>query len=193
MSVTERLIDWGALATRHSRRSIGSVCSRSRCLVAARRICAYTTHLGPTSRPSRSNCSGNAAVSGATVTISGVSLAPGASCEVRVSVATQAPGSFRLTTGVTTSDQTGAGTDRASATLSVRAAAPATTTTTTSTAGAVFSGGDATPPAPVDASGRIGPGPRRAAVTGQPTLALVALALLLIDAGALVRIRAARR
>jgi hypothetical protein len=105
---------------------------------------------------------------------------------VKIPVTTQAAGSFKVTTEVTTSDQTGTGTATASATLTVRAL-PTTTTTTTTTTTAVVLGLPSAPPS--------GPQPprRRLPTTGMPALALVALAGLLIDTGALLGTRAARR
>lgn len=89
------------------------------------------------------NCGGTVLPSGATVSIAGVSLAPKASCELRIPATTQAAGSFKVTTEVTTSDQTAAGTAMASATLAVQALP---TTTTTTTAAAVVPGLPSAPP-----------------------------------------------
>lgn len=52
------------------------------------------------------NCGGTVSPSGATVSIAGMSLAPKASCGLRIPVTTQATGSFTVTTEVTTSTQT---------------------------------------------------------------------------------------
>ncbi len=135
------------------------------------------------------NCGGTVSPSGATVTIAGVSLAPKASCELKVPVTSQSAGSYKVNTEVTTSDQTGAGTSTASATLTVRALPTTTTTTTTMTTTATAAVlAQSSPP-----RSRPQPRPRPSPRTGMPALALVALAGLLIDTGALLRTRAARR